>query len=106
MTGHLEFSSSRAELCRQLAEREPANRVLWVAEAENWSLLSQAKSRHQVGDSADSGISAGLLRSSARFLIHLGQTGDSAPALHHAKPGAEFVVVTTRMLRMIRRISA
>ena len=40
MTGQLELNS-RAELCRQLAKREPANRVLWMAEAENWSRLSK-----------------------------------------------------------------
>jgi hypothetical protein len=59
MTGHLEFSS-RAALCRQLAEREPANRILWVAEAANWSRLSQDKIRDEAGESEDSRISAGL----------------------------------------------
>ena len=35
--------SSRAALCRQLAKREPANGVLWMAEAENWSRQSKEK---------------------------------------------------------------
>ena len=42
MTGQLELNS-RAELCRQLAKREPANRTLWMAEAENWSRLSKER---------------------------------------------------------------
>ena len=44
MTGQLEFSL-RATLCRKLAKREPANRVLWMAEAETWSRLSKERSR-------------------------------------------------------------
>ena len=32
--------NSRAALCRQLAKREPANQIFWMAEAENWTLLS------------------------------------------------------------------
>jgi hypothetical protein len=40
MTSQLELNS-RATLCRQLARREPANRVLWLAEAENWLRLSK-----------------------------------------------------------------
>ncbi len=39
MASQLELSA-RAALCRQLAEREPANRVFWMAEAESWSRLS------------------------------------------------------------------
>jgi hypothetical protein len=80
MTGQLEFNS-RAELCRQLAELEPANRILWMAEAENWSRLSQDKFRQekfrkdkfrdQAGERADSGIGAGLLGRSARLLCIL-----------------------------------
>ena len=42
MAGQLELSA-RAALCRQLAKREPTNRVLWMAEAENWSRLSHEK---------------------------------------------------------------
>jgi len=42
MTTRLEFIL-RAALCRQLAKREPANRSLWMAEAENWLCLSKEK---------------------------------------------------------------
>jgi hypothetical protein len=75
MTGQLEFNS-RAELCRQLAELEPANRILWMAEAENWLRLSQDKFRQekfrdQAGERADSGIRAGLLGRSAKILCIL-----------------------------------
>jgi hypothetical protein len=42
MTSQLELSL-RAALCRQLAKREPANRTLWIAEAENWSRLSNER---------------------------------------------------------------
>jgi hypothetical protein len=38
MISQLEFSA-RAALCRQLANQEPANRALWMAEAENWLRL-------------------------------------------------------------------
>jgi hypothetical protein len=44
MTSQLELNS-RAALCKQLAEREPANRALWLAEAENWLRLSKDKLR-------------------------------------------------------------
>jgi hypothetical protein len=44
MASQLEFSA-RAALCRLLAKREPTNRVLWTAEAENWSRLSNEKLR-------------------------------------------------------------
>jgi hypothetical protein len=44
MTGQLEFNL-RATLCRQLAQREPENRVFWMAEAESWSRLSREVSR-------------------------------------------------------------
>jgi hypothetical protein len=44
MASQLELSA-RAALCRQLAKREPTNRVLWTAEAENWSRLSNDKLR-------------------------------------------------------------
>jgi hypothetical protein len=45
----------RAALCIQLAKREPANRVLWMAEAENWSRLVKKdsaanRSGHQAAD--------------------------------------------------------
>jgi len=44
MTNQLELNL-RAALCRQLAKREPANRSLWLAEAENWVRLSDEKLR-------------------------------------------------------------
>ena len=40
MTTRLEFNL-RAALCRQLAKREPANRSLWMAEAEHLLRLSK-----------------------------------------------------------------
>ena len=58
MTSLVEFSS-RAALCRQLAKREPANGVLWMAEAAIWSRLSKEKLR---GDARNQ-ISAGVLAS-------------------------------------------
>jgi hypothetical protein len=42
MTDQSELNS-RAALCRKLAQREPANQVFWIAEAENWSRLSKEK---------------------------------------------------------------
>jgi hypothetical protein len=39
--------SARAALCKQLAKREPTNRVLWTAEAEFWSRLSKEKIRDE-----------------------------------------------------------
>jgi len=70
MTGQLELNS-RAELCRQLAKREPANRTLWMAEAENWSRLSKERSRGAAEESIDSGIAASWREKSARFLSML-----------------------------------
>ncbi len=46
MTDQSEFNL-RAMLCRQLAGREPENRVLWMAEAENWSRLSKRTGRRR-----------------------------------------------------------
>jgi len=47
---------SRAALCAQLAKREPANRMLWMAEAETWLRLSNQSfaaswSEHQAAES-------------------------------------------------------
>jgi hypothetical protein len=58
MTGQVEFSS-RAALCRQLAKSEPANGVLWMAEAANWLRLSNEK---RLGDTRTP-ISSGVLAS-------------------------------------------
>jgi hypothetical protein len=41
--------SARAALCKRLAKREPANRILWMAEAENWSRLSKKRLRGGAG---------------------------------------------------------
>ena len=40
MASNLELSS-RAALCRLLAQREPDSKVYWLAEAENWLRLSR-----------------------------------------------------------------
>ena len=34
----------------RLAKREPANRILWMAEAEHWSRLSKEGLRGEAGD--------------------------------------------------------
>ena len=69
MTGQLEFDL-RATLCRELARREPANRTLWMAEAENWSRLSKERSRDAAEEKISSGITVSLREQSARvFLI-------------------------------------
>jgi hypothetical protein len=66
MTDQFEFDL-RATLCRQLAEREPANRVFWMAEAESWSRLSKEKSRGAAEEKINSGITASLREKSALF---------------------------------------
>ena len=70
MTSQLEFAS-RAALCRKLAKREPANGVLWMAEAENWSRLSKEKIRGEDSVKIDSGILVRLRVQSTRFLFIL-----------------------------------
>ena len=65
MTGQLEFDL-RATLCRQLAEREPANRAFWMAEAENWSRLSKEKCG-AAEEKINSGVTVSLREKSARF---------------------------------------
>jgi hypothetical protein len=66
MVDQLEFSS-RAVLCRKLAQREPANRVYWIAEAENWSRLSKGSPE----DSAEAtpGVLARLRVRSSRLML-------------------------------------
>ena len=71
MIDQLEFDL-RATLCRQLAEREPANRAFWMAEAESWSRLSKEKSRGAESRGAaeekiNSGITASVRDKSARL---------------------------------------
>ena len=63
--------NSRAALCRRLAQREPANRTFWMAEAENWSRLSKEKPRAEDEIRIDSGILARLRAQSTRFLFLL-----------------------------------
>jgi hypothetical protein len=70
MTDQLEFNL-RATLCRQLAEREPANRAFWMAEAENWSRLSKEESRGAAEEKISSGITASLREKSARVFLML-----------------------------------
>lgn len=57
MISQLELAS-RAALCRQLAKQEPANGVLWMAEAENWSRLSKEKFRGGARTETSSGVLA------------------------------------------------
>ena len=59
MAGQLEFYL-RATLCRRLAQREPANRALWMAEAENWSRLSKEGSRSAAEEKISSVVAASL----------------------------------------------
>jgi hypothetical protein len=59
MTDQSEFNS-RAALCRKLAQREPANRPFWMAEAESWSRLSREELHGEVRVKIDSGIVARL----------------------------------------------
>jgi hypothetical protein len=54
MTTRLELNL-RAALCRQLAQCEPANRALWMAEAENWLRLSKEKLRGEAEAEIGSG---------------------------------------------------
>ncbi|KRQ90390.1 hypothetical protein [Bradyrhizobium valentinum] len=69
MTDRLEFDL-RATLCRQLAKREPENRIFWIAEAESWSRLSKEIRRRRTEEKIISGITASLREKSARaFLI-------------------------------------
>ena len=70
MTGQSEFNS-RAELCRKLAQREPTNRIFWMAEAENWSRLSKETPHGEDGAEINSGIVARLRGQSSRFLFIL-----------------------------------
>jgi hypothetical protein len=66
MIDQLEFDL-RASLCRQLAKREPANRIFWIAEAENWSRLSKERSG-AAEENIGSGITASWREKSGRFL--------------------------------------
>jgi hypothetical protein len=61
--------SSRATLCRKLAQREPENRVYWIAEAENWSRLSKESPAGEDNPDAGSGVLARLRMRSARLML-------------------------------------
>jgi hypothetical protein len=70
MADRLELHS-RAALCRKLAQREPANRTFWMAEAESWLRLSKGKP-HEDRVEIDCGIFARLRTQSTRFRLTLG----------------------------------
>lgn len=70
MTDQSELNS-RATLCRKLAQREPANRTFWMAEAEKWSRLSKEKPHGEVSVEIDSGILARLRARNRQFLFIL-----------------------------------
>ena len=70
MIDQSEFNS-RAALCRKLAQREPANRMFWMAEAENWSRLSKEKRHGEDSAKIDSGILVRLCMQSTKFLLIL-----------------------------------
>jgi hypothetical protein len=63
--------NSRAALCRKLAQREPANRAFWMAEAESWSRQSKEKCHDKDDIRIDSGLLARLRMPSAKFLLIL-----------------------------------
>ena len=68
MTDQSELNS-RAALCRKLAQREPANQVFWIAEAENWSRLSKEKRGDKDSIKIDSGVLVRLSMQSAKLLL-------------------------------------
>jgi hypothetical protein len=70
MTDQSELNS-RAALCRKLAQREPANRTFWMAEAENWSRLSEQQLHGEDSFKIDSGILARVRVQSTKFLLIL-----------------------------------
>lgn len=71
MTDQSELNS-RAALCRKLAQREPANRMFWMAEAENWSRLSKETPLcEEESVKIVSGMLARLRAQSGRFLFIL-----------------------------------
>ena len=68
MTDQSELDS-RAALCRELAQREPANRTFWMAEAENWSRLSKKRRDDYDSIKIESGILVRLRTQSAKLLL-------------------------------------
>jgi len=45
--------NARAALCRRLAKLDPSSKDIWLAEAERWSRLAQAKLLAQASDGPD-----------------------------------------------------
>lgn len=72
MTTQLELRS-RAALCKQLATREPENRVFWMAEAENWLRLSN----ESVAANQGKGRAAGRKASSPTWLPDIRSRSDA-----------------------------
>lgn len=70
MTDQSEFNS-RATLCRELAQREPANRTFWMAEAEKWSRLSKRQLHDEQSVNIDSGVLARVCLQSTKLLLIL-----------------------------------
>ena len=68
MTDQSELNS-RAALCRKLAQREPANRIFWILEAENWSRLSKQKRCSEDSTEIDSGILVRLSMQLVKLLL-------------------------------------
>jgi hypothetical protein len=68
MTDQSELNS-RAALCRKLAQREPTNRVFWMAEAENWSRLSKQASDAEDSVEGESEIPARVGAQPTRFSV-------------------------------------
>jgi hypothetical protein len=70
MTGQSEFNS-RAALCRKLAQREPANRIIWIAEAEKWARLSRETIDGRDDEKIEAGTVAQLRERPSRLLFIL-----------------------------------
>jgi hypothetical protein len=68
MADQLEFSS-RAALCRKLAQVEPENRVYWIAEADKWSRLSKESPTGTDNLETGSGVLAKLRVRSTRMML-------------------------------------
>ena len=59
--------SSRAALCRQLAQREPSSKAYWLAEAEHWSRLSRQPIHLERTGSEDDPLEQFLARIEKRY---------------------------------------
>jgi hypothetical protein len=88
--------SARAALCMRLATREPANRNLWMAEAEHWSRLSQESRR----DEAFAEVEAG------HRLIAMAQPTERGPDLSTAHTRNTRKISHDRWLRLPIRQAA